>query len=386
MKSSFSALQGFCSILSAISSVLLMYRPESIYFIFPARIIAGFSHGIAYPTVLIHASEVAVPRLRGMVVSVIHFCLIIGVFNTSSSLMAVHHAKTHEVDPTWTLGLNGLICVTTGIILAIFFNRESPVFLIRNYRDEEAKNIMIRLRSESHVTADIRRDYDEYKLMVIEDGRSSLNIFDRYNRWPLTVVTIMKIIFVASFNMPLNLIWLEAAETKFYNGTNDASGIILICVRWLVILVIMFLIDLKRIKFYMISTGVSGIILLLLVYILDASPLTALDESFVIIVLAFAFQLFSGIAVGTLADVYAVEAFNTRKKVLSIAFTSIVEFLLQILMVISFFYINASLLIVIAISGLLMAIGLFAFIIPDTSNMSLRNARNKFIFNKSLIL
>ena len=375
-------MQTFCSILSGLSGAMLIYRPESIYFIFPARIIAGFTHGIAYPTVLIHASEVAVPRLRGMVVSVVHFCLIIGIFNTSSSLMSVHQTKSHEVDPTRTVGINTLVCVITGVLLAIFFNRESPVFLIRKYRDDEAVNIMMRLRSESHETADIRRDLNEFKLMVMEDGRSSLNIFDRLNRWPLAVVTIMKIIFVASFNMPLNLIWLEAAETKLYDGFNDTSGMCLIGARLIVMLVMMFLIDFKRIKFYQISAAVSGIILLLLVYVIDSSlsinPGDAFDETNVIIVLAFVFQVFTGIAVGTLADVYAVEAFNTRKKPFSIAFVSIVEFLLQILMVTSFFYINISLLILVGVSGLIMTIGIFTFIIPDTSNMSLRNARNKF--------
>lgn len=296
--------------------------------------------------------------------------------------MPVHQTKSHAVDPTRTVGINGLICVITGVVMALFFSRESPVFLIKKYRDDEAVNIMIRLRSESHETAEIRRDFNELKLMVAEDGRSNMNIFSRNNRWPLFVVTIMKMIYVASFNMPLNLIWLEAAETKFYDGNNDASGLCLMGLRWIVILVMVFLIDLKRIKFYMISTGVSGFILLLLVYVLDSSPSSdtgdAFDESTVIIVLAFAFQLFSGLAVGTLADVYAVEAFNTRKKPLCIAFVSTVEFLLQIFMVTSFFFIDASLLVLVGLSGLLMAIGLFAFVIPDTSNMSLRNARNKF--------
>lgn len=374
-------LQIFGSVLSAASSAMLMARPESIYFIFPARILAGLTHGIVYPTVLIHASEVAIPRMRGMIVSLIHFCIIIGVFSASSSMMPVFATQKHEIDPTRTIGMNGLICTVTGILIAIFFNRESPVFLIKKYRDEEAINIMIRLRSESHETVDITREFTEFKAMVVEDGRSNLNILDRKNRWPLFVVVIMKIIFVASFNMPLNLVFLEAAETDLYNGVNDISGMCLSATRWIVMMLMIFVIDLKRIKFYMASAGVSGLVLLLLVYVIETSG-GGFDESSDILVLAFIFQASSGIAVGILSDVYATEAFNTRKKPMSIALASIVEFLLQIFMISSFFYFEIQLTLLLGSAGVVMLIGLLFFIVPDTSKMSLRNARNKFISSK----
>lgn len=355
-----------------------MAQPESIYYIFPARIIAGLSHGIVYPTLLIHASEVAIPRMRGMVVSLVNFCIIVGVFNLSSSIMPVHVTKSHEIDPTRTIGLNGLICIVTGILLAIFFNRESPVFLIRKYRDQEAVNIMVRLRSESHETVDISRDFNEFKVMVMEDSKSNLNIFDRNNRWPLLVVMMMKIIFVASFNMPLNLIMLEAVETELYDGVNDISGMCLSGTRWIVMLGMLFVIDFKRTKFYMISAGCSGFIVLLLLYVIESSG-GGFDESTIIAILAFIFQAFSGIAVGSLADVYATEAFDTKKKPMSIAFVSIIEFLLQIFMVSTFFYYEIQLKLLMGVTGVAMLVGFLFYVVPDTSKMSLRNARNKFI-------
>jgi len=383
-KTSKMSIYTFCSILTGMSSAMLVLRPESIYFIFPARILGGLAHGIAYPTLIIHASEVSVPRLRGMVVSVAQLCLFVGVYTASTCFMPVQQTKEHNVDPTRTIGISGLICVASGVLLAIFFNRESPVYLIKKSRDDEAINMMIRLRSESHETADIRHDFNEFKLMAMEDEKSSLNIFDARNRFPLVIVLMMKVIFVASFNMPLNLIWLEAVETKLFNGINDYSGMYLMGTRWVVIMITMFLIDRKRIKSYMISAGASGFILLLVLYIMDSSPFTStgeiFDESFAVIVLAFVFQIFSGLAIGQLADVYSAEAFNTRKKPLSIAFTSTVEFLLQILLVFAFFKSSFSLLCLVGVFGLVMALGLFAYVVPDTSNLSLRNARNKFGF------
>lgn len=351
--------------------------PENIYYIFPARILGGLSYGIVYPTVLIHASEVAIPRLRGMIISSAHFCFIVGVFVTSSSLLPVDQARNYEIDPTRTIGLNGMICIAIGLIIAVFFNRESPVFLIRKYRDQDALNIMIRLRSESHETAEIRSEFNEFKLMVMEDGRSNLNIFDRKNRLPLVAVLLTKVIVVASFNMPLNLVWLSATENHVYNGITDPSGMCLSGTRMAVMMVTMFLIDLKRIKFYILSSGFSAVILIMLIYFLRLINY-GFDESVGITILAFAFQVSSGFALGLLSDVFAGEAFNTKKKPLSIALTSSLEFLLHILLIVTHFYLKLSIESVVSVLAIAMSCGLFALMIPDTSGMSLRNARNKF--------
>ncbi|CRK86448.1 CLUMA_CG000199, isoform A [Clunio marinus] len=366
------------SVLSGISAALLITFSADIYYVFISRILGGLAHGITYPTVLIHASEVSVVKLRGMVVSTIHLCFIIGVFTTSSSLLPVYDARSYEVDPTKTIGINGLICVATGVLIAIFFNRESPVFLIRKYRDKEAIQTMIRLRCESSETIDIRKDFSELKIMVMEDIKSNLNIFDRANRWPLFVVLVMKIIFVASFNMPLNLIWLEAVESKLYNGKVDPSGMCLSGIRWIVILIMMFLIDFKRIKFYIYSTLLSCGLLCLLLIALRSSAMGD-DETTLITLLAFMFQATTGIAIGILADVYSTEAFNTRKKPLSIAFSSSFEFLLQIFMIAVVFYLKDQTTTIICGLTIVMGLGIFAYFIPDTSGMSLLKARNKFL-------
>lgn len=361
--------------MSGVSAALFIISPESIYYIFPARILAGLAHGIVYPTVLIHASEVAIARLRGMVVATIHLCLFIGVFTTSASLLPVYKTRSYETDPTRTVGINGLITIVSGLLIAIFFNRESPVFLIRKYRDQEAIDIMMRLRSESHVTANIDHDFNELRMMVFEDTKSNVNIFEWSNIWPLFVVSMFRLIFVASFNLPLNLVWLEAVEDKLYDGINDPSGMCLSGTRWIVIMVMIFYIDFKRIKFYMISSFVSCLILVLLLKVLDVP---GFDEARMISVLAFAFQAISGIAIGLLADIYSTECFNTKKKPLSIAFTSSTEFLLQIYMITVFFYFESKLPLLLIGSAVALFLGVLIYKVPDTSNISLRNARNKF--------
>lgn len=289
--------------------------------------------------------------------------------------MPVFETRSHDIDPTRTVGINGLVCIVVGIALAVFLNTESPVFLLRKCNSTEAINVMIKLRSERRETAEIRKELSDFDQMIKED-MVSLKIFDRNNCRSLLLVIMLKLIYVASFNMPLNLIWLEAAETEFYDGEKDFSGIWLSGCRLTTITVMSFLIDVKRIKIYLLSSGASSIILWLLAY----SLLTlggGFDQSKLIAALALSFQCFSGIAVGSLADIYLTEAFNSRQKPLSIAIVLSIEFLLQIFMVSSFFYLEISLIFLVALSGLLMPFGLFAFLIPDTSRISLRNARNE---------
>jgi Sugar (and other) transporter len=364
--------------LAGTSAAMFAMYPESIYYIFPARILAGLSHGFAFPTVLIHASEVSIPKLRGMIVSTVPFAIIVGVFTTSSSLLPVLQTRQYETDPTRSIGINGLVIVFTGLAIAAFLNRESPVFLIRKYREQEAINIMTRLRSESHETAEIRKDFNELKLMVVEDNQSSMNIFEGKNLWPLMCLIVMKTIFVASFNMPLNLIWLEAIETKVYNGVTDPSGMWLSGIRWVVMITMTFFIDLKRIKFYKISCGVSGIVLLMLVYALQTTS-ARFDEWTKTALAAVLFQFSSGLALSMLTDVYATESFNTKIKPLSIAVASSLEFILQIFLVASFYYLDIESSKLMECSATVMIFGvIIACFLPDTSGLSLRDARNKF--------
>lgn len=239
--------------------------------------------------------------------------------------------------------------------------------------------MMVRLRSEPHETAEIRKDFNEFKLMVVEDNKSNVNIFDRTNVWPLFLIIVMKTISVVSFNMPLNLIWLEAIETKVYNGETDSSGMWLSGIRWVVMIVMTFFIDLKRIKLYRISCGVSGVVLLSLVYVLQ-TPSERIDEWTITSLSAVIFQASSGLALGLLADVYAVEAFNTKKKPFSVAFSSSLEFLLQIFFISSFYYLDISSSSLMICSGIVILMGgIMSCVLPDTSNLSLRDARNKFI-------
>lgn len=355
------------------SSIILIYG-ASTHELTISRVFGGFSHGVAYLTVLIHASEVAIPKLRGMIVASIHFCLIIGVYVTSTCLMPVYSTRNYEVDPTQTIGYNGLICVISGLLLALIFNRESPVYLIKRNKENEALETIIRLRSESHETITIRHDFNEFRIMIAEDKESSLNLL-KYWRATLTVL-LFKLIFVASFNMSINNYFLDLVKFKFYDANNDYSGMYLMTARWIIMIITMFLIDTRRISLFLSSSLKCGLILIFLGYFPTS------EESFSSVLIAIIFQLFAGVAVGFMADIYSVDSVNTKIKPFFIAFTTSVEFLLQILFIVNFLYIKINISILITVFGIIMLLGILTkplfHLIPDTSQLSLRLARNVF--------
>lgn len=351
------------------------------YFIFPSRIVGGFAHGLVYIAVLIHASEVAVNQLRGLVVASIHVCFIVGIYITSTFFREVYKIRSYEIDPTEMIGINGVIIICTGIFLGIFFTLESPVFLIRKNEDKEAVNIMIRLRSESSETSEIHDDFIDLKLMVNEDSKSSKNIFTRQNLKSLGIIILLKFGFVSTFNILLNTLILEATQIVFYDGTDDYSPMVIAGIRMLSVLISTFLVDTKRLKCLRSSYIVSS----LLIFAISFVTFFLSDDvrgSILIMILGILLQISSGFT-GILTDLYSIEAFDTMKKPISIAFISSLEFSIQIIFVFLYFHAIISMEMLVLIMGIILILStVIAYLfVPETSNMSLRKARNQFFAN-----
>ncbi|CAG9811978.1 unnamed protein product [Chironomus riparius] len=366
------------SILSSISATFFVVYPTNISIIQLARIIASISNGIVYLVILIHASELSIPRIRGYHISVINMCNIVGVLLTSSNLSHVYKTRTYENDPTKMLGYTGLICFLTGLILALFLNRESPVFLIQKYKEKEALNNLMRLRSESHETLSIRDEFNELIQMVKEDSQSSMNI--THYCYQFIIVISLKSLFVFSFNMPLNIYFLNLAKINFYDGEVDNTGLYLLSARLTAMIISMILIDFKRIKLFLFSSVGCGIILIFL------SQFTVKDDSIYSAIISIIFQIFAGFGISFVSDIYSVDSVNTKIKPIFIALTTSYEILLQIILIVAYFYFTMSISNLLLIFGLVMIFPLLAYpfnskykILPDTSGLSLRRARNKFL-------
>jgi hypothetical protein len=237
---------------------------------------------------------------------------------------------------------------------------------------------MMRLRSESHETKEIREAFQELKVMVIEDQSSTKYLLTKENRFSLLIVTILRVGFFISFNHILNQEMLHRAESFLAETLLDYSGMVLMGARLSTMTVTLFTVDFNRRTHALVSTWISGLILLLMVLFNAVQDHKARMATFVLCLL---FQMVCGIGIGTLADIYATEAFNTTLKPGSIFFTTSLEFLLQSLAILwDSQKIQMNVLLVLGISALVMIkIGLVVcFKLPDTKKLSLRQARNVF--------
>lgn len=355
----------------------MIIKASSLYYLIPSRILGGFSHGLAYPALLIHASEVACNRIRGYIIGTVHLCFVVGILVSSSNHLEVYKTRSYEYDPTYQIGISGMIIVVTGMILGVLLTIESPVYLLKRGRESETEKIMMRLRCESTMTSEIHRDIEEFKTMIKEDSKASVNIFNCINLRSLVIVAMMKFGFVASFNIILNSCILEATETTFYDGNRDWSPIIVSAFRMKSVLIAIFLIDFKRRQCFSVATFLSSM-LLLSIALCSLMYSYGKQGALINMILGLLLQIFSSV-IGILADIDASEAFDTVKKPLSIAFTSGLEYGIHILLIYMNFHLILSLETLIAMMAFVMIIlSVIPYKIPDTSNTSLRHARNLF--------
>ena len=245
-------------------------------------------------------------------------------------------------------------------------------------REQEAVEMMIRLRSESTENQEIRNDFNELKTMLTEDAQSEEKLFDPINRSSLFLIILLRISFVISFNFPLNMIWLKSGAAQFDDSSTDPSGMLLSGLRFIVTLVVMFAVDSRKKMLVITSTGLLGAIFLLMA-ILYKFPEDVVGPMGIMF-MAFLFQFFGGLGIGTIGDIYSSEAFSTTNKPASIAFTSSIEFTLQLLLIFITFYVNISYFSMMTILCIIMFLvcNILVFYLPETGKMSLREARNKF--------
>jgi hypothetical protein len=91
------------------------------------------------------------------------------------------------------------------------------VDLIKNGQEQEALRVLQYLRGENYETTTIRDDFDEMKIMTIEDKPiESGCILSDGNIRPLMFTLLLKISFVLSFNCLLNSIRLRLVAESIY--------------------------------------------------------------------------------------------------------------------------------------------------------------------------
>lgn len=344
------------------------------------RIFAGLSHGIGYLTVLVHAGEIATPKLRGTFVSTVHMSIFIGVFiHTTFSFQTVDWSRdfmNFKIN-LWN-GIVGFVYVLIGVPLMYFFHEESPVYYIKKQQSQKAQDLMMKLRRETELTDDARLDFEDLHRLVTEDLAEGEAICEPKNIRSMILMVCLRLAFICTFNMPVNLSWLEASSDGFTNGDNSSTALVLMSVRLPTLIMALLFIDSWRRILASISLGGAALIMLTLYISTVIEGIS--DNVSLMIWLAVLFQIFSALGVGLHADIYSTECFSSIKKPTSIALTVSVEYAVHILLVLYNFYSIISSVWVFAImTGLLFStIGLVIFLIPDTAEIPLIEAKNKF--------
>uniref|UniRef100_A0A1B0DK46 Major facilitator superfamily (MFS) profile domain-containing protein n=2 Tax=Phlebotomus papatasi TaxID=29031 RepID=A0A1B0DK46_PHLPP len=358
---------------SVISNAPLIGFPNESIVIILCRILAGISHGFIYITTVIHASENAIKEVRGIILAALHYCIIASVFTTSILLAIGQEADVNvNYEPNMIIGILGTVYSAMAFLFIPFLTYESVVFLIERQRYSEAIRNMIKLRNESVETWEIKNDFDEMKLMVCEDIRTSKSIFKDGNLRPLLLMILVKFLFVLSFNYGLNMIKFLAVDNILMGHWSSAW---LFGIRLMAGLISLFFFDVFGRRIYL-AVSAGGTAISLLVY---GFLNLGVEGSYVAII---ASEIFLGLGLGSVTDVLLSEAFSSRKKVLSMIVVTVCEYIVQIALILSFLniptrsYEDAF---VFTTGGVMIVITIFLYLqLPETRFMSLRQTRDEF--------
>ena len=362
----------FSNFMVGIGAILLITLPDYLYAVIFGRFFSGIGHGLAYTAVLIHLADNSINHRRGLNGATIYLFMFIGI--------VIGNVSFPTMDTTCFVGVVSASITLFSLLLILVLYKESVVTLMDKGHDVEAINVMVRLRSESNDTREIRNDFVELKAMVMEDAIKNTKIFKDGNLTPLIQIVLLRIAFVMSFNLPLNTIRLSMIQ-NLSAAENSSYRLLIASVYTIVGFVVLFTIDNGRRPHFLTSAGGASIIL-----IIQGVLFAFVDDIYNSISLALLifYQIFCGFGLGLTSDVYSSEAFRSIKRPASIAFTSILENVLQIMFVIladNLKRTTISDIIVLIICGIV--IGLittyFYFTLPETNNMSIRQTRDKFL-------
>lgn len=148
---------------------------------------AGLLYGITLVTLILHIADNSSQYMRR------HFMWTISTINILPTVLLAEFIST----VTGFCDVNasiGVIMFAMAIFTLIFMpcTYESIVFLLGNGTDLRALEIMLKLRNESRHY--IRRDFNELKMMVVEDFSDDGNIFANGNSRPLILVLLLRIL------------------------------------------------------------------------------------------------------------------------------------------------------------------------------------------------
>jgi sugar porter (SP) family MFS transporter len=119
-----------------------------------ARIIIGLAVGSASMVVPLYIGEIVPPRMRGGLVSLNQLAITAGILVS----YLIDYGLSGSGD--WRLMFGLAVIPAAALFIGMLFQRESPHWLIRQGRDDEARAVLRRVRNESDIDAEIREVHE----------------------------------------------------------------------------------------------------------------------------------------------------------------------------------------------------------------------------------
>ena len=137
-----------------IVGVLLAAFTPTFPILLVARVIIGLAVGSASMIVPLYIGEIVPPRVRGGLVSLNQLAITIGIL--SSYLIDYGLSDSGN----WRLMFGLAAIPAAALFLGMLFQQESPHWLIRQGRDDEARAVLRRVRDDSDIEAEIREVHE----------------------------------------------------------------------------------------------------------------------------------------------------------------------------------------------------------------------------------
>ncbi|KAM0888630.1 hypothetical protein ACQ4PT_028213 [Festuca glaucescens] len=140
------------AVLSFITAMMVIFWSQQVYMLLLTRLVMGFSIGLAVTLVPIYISEIAPSEIRGKLNTFPQLSGSLGML--LSYCMVFWMSLMPKVDWRIMLGIQSIPSMIYSALI-IFYLPESPSWLVRKGRVDEAKKVLQRLRRRQDVSGEI---------------------------------------------------------------------------------------------------------------------------------------------------------------------------------------------------------------------------------------
>lgn len=147
-------LSAIAFLISAIGTAV----PQELFTFIVFRIIGGFGVGAASMASPMYIAEITPARIRGRMVSVNQFAIVSGilVIYFVNYFIEGSHTESWNVEYGWRWMFGSGALPSLLLLFLLFFIPESPRWLVKQQRQEEARHILTRVAGADHATAEMK--------------------------------------------------------------------------------------------------------------------------------------------------------------------------------------------------------------------------------------